>query len=206
MDIYRYDDSFRSKGFPVIAGLDEAGRGPIAGRVVAAAVILPSALRIKGLRDSKKVPEKGRALLFWEILVSAVDIGVGIIDNVEIDRINILRATMAAMKYAVEDLSATPDALIVDAVAIPAMTIKQFSIVKADAKSATVAAASNVAKYVRDMIMLHFDIMYPQYNFKKHKGYCTREHMDRISRHGPCALHRKSFKQVMTTELPFPLS
>jgi len=206
MDIYRHDDSFRCKGFPVIAGIDEAGRGPIAGPVVAAAVILPSLLRIDGLRDSKKVPEKERAFLFWEILVSAADIGVGMIDNVEIDRSNILRATKKAMNYAVEDLTMTPDALIVDAVTIPVTTIKQFPLVKADAKSAAVAAASIIAKYVRDMIMLHFDGIYPQYNFKKHKGYCTREHMDRISRHGPCALHRKSFKQVMTTELPFPLS
>jgi len=206
MDIYLHDDSFRCRGFPVIAGIDEAGRGPIAGPVVAAAVILPSALRIEGLRDSKKVPEKGRAFLFWEILVSAVDIGIGMIDNVEIDRINILRATMTAMKYAVEDLSTTPDALIVDAVTIPVTTIKQFSIVKADAKSAAVAAASIVAKYVRDMIMLHVDSIYPQYNFRKHKGYCTREHMDKIARYGPCALHRKSFKKVMTAELPFPLS
>ena len=206
MDIYLHDDSFRRKGLPVIAGIDEAGRGPIAGPVVAAAVILPAELRIEGLRDSKIVPEKERALLFWEILVTALDIGVGMIDNVEIDRIDILRATMTAMRYAVEDLTTIPDALIVDAVTIPVTTIKQFSIVKADAKSAAVAAASIVAKYVRDKIMVHFDEIYPQYNFKKHKGYCTKEHMDKISRHGPCALHRKSFKQVMTTELPFPLS
>jgi len=106
----------------------------------------------------------------------------------------------------VEDLTTTPDALIVDAVTIPVTNIKQFSIVKADVRSAAVAAASIVAKYVRDMLMLHFDGIYPQYNFRKHKGYCTREHMDKILRHGPCALHRKSFKQVMTTELPFPLS
>ena len=206
MDIYRHDDSFRCKGFPVIAGVDEAGRGPIAGPVVAAAVILPNALRIDGLRDSKKVPEKERAPLFWEILVSAIDIGVGMIDNREIDRINILRATMTAMKYAVEDLTTAPDALIVDAVTIPMTPIKQFSLVKADARSAAVAAASIVAKYVRDMIMLHFDGIYPQYNFRKHKGYCTREHMHKIAQHGPCALHRKSFRQVMTAELPFPLS
>jgi ribonuclease HII len=206
MNIFRHDDSFRGKGFPVIAGIDEAGRGPIAGPVVAAAVILPPSLRIDRLRDSKKVPERERAFLFWEILVSAIDIGVGIIDNQEIDRINILQAARTAMKHAVEDLTSAPDALIVDAVTVPGTTIKQFPIIKADAKSAAVAAASVVAKYVRDMMMFHFDGMYPQYNFKKHKGYCTREHMDIIALHGPCPIHRKSFRQVMTTKLPFPLS
>ncbi len=206
MDIYRYDDSFRYEGYPVIAGIDEAGRGPIAGPVVAAAVILPRSLRINRLRDSKKVPEKERAFLFWEILVSAVDIGVGIIDNVEIDRINILRATLNAMKSAVDDLTMTPDALIIDAVTIPLVPIKQFPVIKADAKSASVAAASIVAKYIRDMMMIHFDSLYPQYDFKKHKGYGTREHMERIMQHGPCPLHRKSFRQVMTAEFPFPLS
>jgi ribonuclease HII len=206
MDIYRHDDSFRTEGFPVIAGVDEAGRGPIAGPVVAAAVILSPSLRIDRLRDSKKVPEKERTFLFWDILVSATDIGVGIIDNREIDRIHILQATKAAMKHAVEDLASTPDALIVDAVTIPHTAIRQFPVIKADAKSAVVAAASIVAKYVRDMLMLHYDALYPQYNFKQHKGYCTREHMDIIASHGPCPIHRKSFRQVMTAELPFPLS
>jgi len=206
MDIYRHDDSFRKGGFPVIAGIDEAGRGPLAGPVVAAAVILSPSLRIDRLRDSKEVPEKERASLFWDILVSAVDIGVGIIDNQEIDRINILQATKTAMRHAVEDLIATPDALIVDAVTIPQTAIRQFPIIKADAKSAVVAAASIVAKYVRDMMMLHYDAIYPQYKFKRHKGYCTREHMDIIARHGPCPIHRKSFRQVMSAELPFPLS
>jgi len=206
MDIYQHDDSFRAEGFPIIAGVDEAGRGPIAGPVVAAAVILSPSLRIDGLRDSKKVPERERASLFWDILVCATDIGVGIIDNQEIDRINILQATKTAMKHAVEDLASAPDALIVDAVTIPQTAVRQFPIIKADAKSAVVAAASIVAKYVRDMMMMHYDVIYPQYNFKQHKGYCTREHIDIIAVHGPCPIHRKSFRQVMTTELPFPLS
>jgi len=206
MSIYRHDDSFRNKGFPVIAGIDEAGRGPIAGPVVAAAVILPPAVRIEGLRDSKKVPEKERATLFWDVLVAASDIGVGIVDNREIDRLNILQATKVAMKLAVEDLRSDPDALIIDAVTIPGTAIRQFPIIKADAQSAAVAAASIIAKYVRDMMMLHFDTMYPQYNFKRHKGYCTRDHMDSIALHGPCPIHRRSFRQVMTTELPFSLS
>jgi ribonuclease HII len=206
MDIYRHDESYRRKGYPVIAGIDEAGRGPLAGPVVAAAVILPDSLRIEGLRDSKKVPTGERSLLFWEILVSASHIGVGIVDNQEIDRINILQATRKAMKHSLDDLSSAPDALIVDALTVPGAAVTQFPIIKADAKSAAVAAASIVAKYVRDMLMLHYDIVYPEYNFKRHKGYGTREHMDLIALHGPCPIHRKSFGQVMTIGLPFPLS
>ena len=205
MNIYRYDDSFRALGYPVIAGVDEAGRGPLAGPVVAAAVILPASPTIKGLRDSKKIPEKERSLLFWDILVSAADIGVGIVGNEEIDRHNILVSTKTAMQLAVSDLITSPDALIIDAVTIPGTPIRQFPVVKADAKSAVVAAASIIAKYVRDSLMLHFDRIYPEYHFRKHKGYCTREHLDMLASYGPCPIHRKSFKQVLTAELPFPL-
>ncbi|MDP2158135.1 MAG: ribonuclease HII [Nitrospirota bacterium] len=206
MDIYRYDDSFRDEGFAVIAGIDEAGRGPLAGPVVAAAVILPPHIRIHGLRDSKKVPEKERTRLFWEVLVSADAVGVGIVDNLEIDRTNILRATKSAMKQAVDDLSWSPDALLVDAVTIPGIAFRQFPIIKGDAKSASVAAASIIAKYVRDTLMLHYDSLYPDYNFRRHKGYCTKDHMKMIALLGPCPIHRKSFRQVMTTGLPFALS
>lgn len=206
MDIYRHDESFRRRGYSVIAGVDEAGRGPLAGPVVAASVILPDSLRIRGLRDSKKVPPGERSLLFWEILVSAIAIGVGVVDSDEIDRINILRATMKAMRLSLDDLSYTPDALIVDALTVPGTAVTQFPVIKADAKSAAVAAASIVAKYARDMLMLHYDAAYPQYNFRRHKGYGTREHMDLIALHGPCPIHRKSFHQVMTPGLPFPLS
>jgi len=206
MDIYRHDDSFRDEGFAVIAGIDEAGRGPLAGPVVAAAVILPPHIRIKGLRDSKKVPEKERHHLFWEVLVSASAVGIGVVDNLEIDRTNILRATKAAMKQAVEDLVWSPDALLVDAVTIPGLTFRQFPIIKGDAKSASVAAASIIAKYVRDTLMIHYDNLYPAYNFRRHKGYCTKDHMNIIALLGPCPIHRKSFRQVMTTGLPFALS
>jgi ribonuclease HII len=203
MDIYQHDDSFRGKGFAFIAGIDEAGRGPVAGPVVAAAAILPPDLRIKGLRDSKKVPEHERTHLFWDVLSFSLDIGIGIVDHDEIDRINILQATRLAMKKAVDDLRNTPDALIIDAVTLPAIKIKQFSIIKADSKSASVAAASIIAKYVRDMIMLHYHALYPEYNFRKHKGYCTEEHIHLINLHGPCSIHRKSFKKVMELSLPF---
>jgi len=203
MDIYQHDDAFREKGVHIIAGIDEAGRGPIAGPVVAAAVILPADLRIEGLRDSKKVPEHERTRLFWDVLSSSLDIGVGIVDHDEIDRINILQATRLAMKKAVGDLRIAPDALIIDAVALPSVSVRQFSIIKADAKSAAVAAASITAKYVRDMLMLHYDSLYPEYNFKQHKGYCTEEHLQLIHLHGPCSIHRKSFRKVMDLNLPF---
>jgi len=203
MDIYQHDEAFREKGVQVIAGIDEAGRGPIAGPVVAAAVILPADLRIEGLRDSKKVPEHERTRLFWDVLSFSLDIGVGIVDHDEIDRINILQATRLAMKKAIEDLRIAPDALIIDAVALPSVSVKQFSIIKADAKSAAVAAASITAKYVRDMLMLHYHSLYPEYNFKQHKGYCTEEHLHLIHLHGPCSIHRKSFRKVMDLNLPF---
>ncbi|MDH4231347.1 MAG: ribonuclease HII [Nitrospirota bacterium] len=203
MDIYQHDDSFRRKGFEIIAGIDEAGRGPVAGPVVAAAVVLPPDLRIEGLRDSKKIPEQERTHLFWDVLSFSLDVGVGIVDHDEIDRINILQATRLAMKKAVDDLRSAPDALIIDAVTLPSVKVKQFSIIKGDSKSAAVAAASIIAKYVRDMVMLHYHSLYPEYNFKKHKGYCTEEHLHLIQLHGPCRIHRKSFKRVMELVLPF---
>lgn len=203
MDIYRHDKAFREKGLKVIAGIDEAGRGPLAGPVVASAVILPAEIRIAGLRDSKKVPEKERESLFFDIFLSSLDIGIGIVEHDEIDRINILQATRLAMKKAVAALCITPDALIIDAVALPSVNIKQFSIIKADSKSASVAAASLIAKHTRDMIMLRYHSLYPEYNFNKHKGYGTEEHLRLLNLHGPCSIHRKSFRKVMDLELPF---
>jgi ribonuclease HII len=203
MDIYQHDKAFRETGFKFIAGIDEAGRGPLAGPVVASAVILPADLRIAGLRDSKKVPEKERSSLFWNILLSSLDIGVGIVEHDEIDRINILQATRLAMTKAVADLCITPDALIIDAVALPSVSIKQFSIIKADSKSAAVAAASLIAKHTRDMIMLRYHSLYPEYNFNRHKGYGTEEHLRLLNLHGPCSIHRKSYRKVMDLELPF---
>lgn len=203
MDIYQHDEAFRERGFKFIAGIDEAGRGPLAGPVVAAAVVLPADLRIDGLRDSKKVPEQERLTLFWDILSSSLDIGVGIVEHDEIDRINILQATKSAMEKAVADLRISPDALIIDALTLPSIRMKQFSFIKADSKSASVAAASLIAKYVRDMIMLRYHSLYPEYNFRKHKGYCTEEHLRLLDIYGPCSIHRKSFRKVMDLNLPF---
>ena len=201
MDLYRHDESWRQRGFAVIAGIDEAGRGPLAGPVVAAAVVLPPSARIKGLRDSKKVPEKEREGLFRDVLCLAGAIGVGVVGHDEIDRLNILRATKQAMTLAIRDLNVWPDLLIIDAVALPSVPIEQSSPVKAESKSACVAAASIVAKYVRDSIMLRYHETYPQYNFNKHKGYCTQEHLAMLALHGPCAIHRKSYNKVKTIDL-----
>jgi ribonuclease HII len=203
MDLFQHDEDLRQKGFTRIAGIDEAGRGPLAGPVVAAAVVLSEGIRIKGLRDSKKVPEKEREFLFYEILNFSLDIGVGIVGHEEIDTLNILRATKYAMKYAVEDLSITPDLLVIDALSLPLIPIKQLPLIKGDNKSAAVAAASIIAKFLRDRIMLEFHRQYPHYNFNKHKGYSTREHLDMLRLYGPCPIHRKSFHRVMSLELPF---
>jgi ribonuclease HII len=188
MDIYQYDESFRKKGFLRIAGIDEAGRGTLAGPVVAAAVILK-----KNIRE----------LLFHKIQGSSTDIGIGIVGPEEIDRLNILRAARLAMQLAVKDLTTPPDLLIIDAVSLPAIPIRQISPVKGESISASVAAASIIAKVVRDKIMLDYHHQYPNYNFKKHKGYSTKEHLAMLRLYGPCPIHRKSFHGVMSLELPF---
>ena len=164
-DLYQYDESLRGKGFLRIAGIDEAGRGPLAGPVVAAAVVFSKCITIKGLRDSKKVPEKERETLYPEILRFSEDVGVGIVGHEEIDRLNILRATRLAMQYAVEDLSQPPDILVIDALSLPSIQIKQLSIIKGESISASIAAASIDAKFVRDKIMMEYHQQYPQYNF-----------------------------------------
>jgi ribonuclease HII len=202
-DLYQYDESLRGKGFLRIAGIDEAGRGPLAGPVVAAAVVFLKSIKIEGLRDSKKVPEKEREILYSEVLRFSEDVGVGIVGHEEIDRLNILRATRLAMQYAVEDLSKPPDILVIDALSLPSIPIKQLSIIKGESISASIAAASIIAKCVRDKIMMEYHRQYPQYNFEKHKGYSTKEHLDMIRRYGPCPIHRKSFQRVLTLELPF---
>ncbi len=199
--IFLHDESLRA-GYRLIAGIDEAGRGPLAGPVVAAAVILPSGLTIAGLRDSKKTAEKERKKIFWEIVGGARSVGVGIVEADTIDRINILQSTKRAMKMAVEDLGIGPDLLLIDAVELSDVKLRQKSIIKGESVSASIAAASIVAKVVRDDIMLDFDEMYPLYNFKGHKGYSTKEHMECINRHGPCPIHRKSFRKVMDVQLP----
>jgi ribonuclease HII len=203
MDIYQYDQSLRKQGYVRIAGIDEAGRGPLAGPVVSSAVVLKEGITITGLRDSKRVPENERTSLFFAIQDAAIDIGIGIVGPEDIDRLNILRATRRSMQIAVEKLSIKPDMLIIDALSLPSVLIRQISPIKAENVSASVAAASIIAKYTRDKIMLDYHHEYPMYNFQKHKGYSTKEHIEMLQRYGPCPIHRKSFFRVMSLELPF---
>lgn len=200
-DIYQFDQSLREKGFKMIAGIDEAGRGPLAGPVVAAAVILPSHKKFNGLRDSKKVPEKERESIFWDLICDSIDIGIGVVDHDLIDRINIRNATILAMKKAIMDLQYMPDLLLIDAMNIPDIKIEQISLIRGESKSASIAAASIVAKVTRDKLMYNYDLQYPEYGFGKHKGYATKEHIEKIIAHGPCKIHRKSFERVNSYSL-----
>lgn len=201
LSLFSHDEKIR-KSYPVACGIDEAGRGPLAGPVVAAAVILPAGLVIEGLRDSKQVLENRRIRLFWDIVNTCPDIGIGIVDESTIDRINILKATKLAMQMAIKDLHQVPDMLLIDAVSLPEININQKPIIKGESVSASIAAASIVAKTVRDDIMTAYHKEYPRYNFKGHKGYSTKEHMELIRLHGPCPIHRKSFRKVRGMELP----
>lgn len=198
--IFLYDEQIRLK-HPVIAGLDEAGRGPLAGPVVASAVILPGGLIIPGTRDSKKISENQRKMIFWEVVNHAIAVGIGIVVADVIDRINILQATRSAMKLAVEDLVIRPDILLIDAVKLADIDIRQQSIIRGESVSASIAAASIVAKVVRDDIMLDYHEKYPVYGFMEHKGYPTKKHIECINSYGPCPIHRKSFKKV--NDIPF---
>lgn len=178
-----------------ICGIDEAGRGPLAGPVVAGAVILPADEEILYLNDSKKLSEKRREALYTEIMEKAVAAGVGIIGPERIDEINILRATYEAMRQAVSKLSVKPDILLNDAVTIPEVDIRQVPVIKGDAKSVSIAAASIIAKVTRDRMMAEYDEAMPGYGFGKHKGYGTKAHIESLKRLGPCPIHRRTFIQ-----------
>jgi ribonuclease HII len=194
MDPYAFDEAAGNGEFSIIAGIDEAGRGPLAGPVVAAAVVLGSA-RIDGLRDSKKVPEAEREKLF-SLIMSTSRVGVGTVGADVIDSINILNATKRAMLEAVTCLVVVPELLLVDALTIPGISVQQMPFIKGDAKSACIAAASIIAKVTRDRIMIAYHAEYPHYGFNHHKGYATKEHMDKLREHGPCPIHRRSFSPV----------
>lgn len=185
-----------------IAGVDEVGRGPLAGPVVAAAVILDREQEILFLNDSKKLSEKKRELLYGEIMETAVAVGIGIVSEKEIDRINILQATYEAMRQAIAKLKPQPQVLLNDAVTIPRLdsAIRQVPIVKGDAKSISIAAASIIAKVTRDRMMAEMDVLYPGYEFAKHKGYGTPAHKEAYHRLGLCPIHRRSFIHDMEGE------
>lgn len=176
-----------------ICGIDEAGRGPLAGPVVAGAVILPKDCRILYVNDSKKLSEKRRNELFDIISREAVSVGVGIISSARIDEINILQATYEAMREAIQKLSVTPDILLNDAVTIPGIEIAQVPIIKGDAKSITIGTASIMAKVTRDRMMQEYSLIFPEYGFEKHKGYGTAAHIQALKEYGPCPIHRRSF-------------
>ncbi|MGI6118827.1 MAG: ribonuclease HII [Bilifractor sp.] len=176
-----------------ICGVDEVGRGPLAGPVMAGAVILPKDARILYINDSKKLTAKRREELYDVILREAVATGIGSVSPERIDEINILQAAYEAMREAVSKLSVVPDLLLVDAVHIPDISIRQVSIVKGDAKSQSIAAASIIAKVTRDRLMVEYDRLMPEYHFASNKGYGTREHIEALKKYGPCPIHRRTF-------------
>ncbi len=174
----------------------------MAGPVVAGAVILPKGLIIEGLRDSKQLSEDNRNKFFHEIISNALSIGIGIVDAPTIDRINILQATKLAMQHALKDLKQAPDIVLIDAVNLPDIKIPQKAIIKGESHSASIAAASVIAKVIRDDIMHKYHEEHPLYNFRGHKGYGTPKHIEVLQKHGPCPIHRKSFRKVVDMELP----
>lgn len=193
MDLLEYENKFYEQGFKAICGVDEAGRGPLAGPVCAAAVILPKGKLITGVNDSKKLTEKRREQLFDVIKQEAVAYGIGWATVEEIENINILQAAMLAMKRAVEDMQISPDLVLVDGNRKPPIDIPLLTIVKGDSLSESIAAASILAKVSRDRLMIQYAEKYPQYGFEKHKGYGTKAHMEAILKYGACDIHRPSF-------------
>lgn len=193
-ELKEIDKSYFKEGYNYICGIDEAGRGPLAGPVVIAAVIMPKDSMIEGVNDSKKVSEKKREKLYELIIEEAISYSVGIVDQNEIDRINILNATKAGLTEAVRTLKVKPELILVDALTnIDTCGVPYQSIIKGDAKSYSIAAASIIAKVTRDRIMREWDKVYPQYGFEKHKGYGTAAHISAIKENGLCPLHRLSF-------------
>ena len=193
----RHELKLKRRGARVIAGVDEVGIGPLAGPVVAAAVILRNDKRIKGIDDSKKLCARKRKELFSLIIESSVSVGIGIVDNPIIDRINILQASLMAMRSAVDSLSVRPDHILVDGIRkIPGILIPQTSIKHGDSISSAIAMASIIAKVVRDSLMENYDRIYPDYEFASHKGYGTKRHIQFLKRFGPIAIHRHTFQPV----------
>lgn len=199
--MWEFEHKALNRGYRQIAGIDEAGRGPLAGPVVSAAVILPENFSCQGITDSKKLSEKKRRTFFPYIKKHAICVATGIASHHEIDQINILQASLLSMKRSVENLSQIPDFIIPDFLLIDGkftieMNIDQSAIVKGDSKSISIAAASIIAKVTRDGIMKKLHATYPLYNFIQHKGYPTKAHKEAILKYGPCPVHRKTFKGV----------
>jgi len=200
-----FEERARQRGFRLIAGIDEAGRGPLAGPVVAAAVVLPDRYSHPEINDSKKLTSRSRERLFEVIRADALAVGIGVMDAWAIDELNILRATLLAMREAVADLQVVPDCLLVDGNQSVPLEIPQETIVKGDGRSVSIAAASIVAKVSRDRIMEIYHRQFPYYNFFKNKGYGTAEHRQAIREHGFCKIHRRSFHIKETTQENYEL-
>lgn len=201
-ELTRFEKSARKRGFKTIAGVDEAGRGPLAGPVVAAACIIPNNVFINGVDDSKKLTAHDRLQLFEQITNDPrIYYGIGIVEAKEIDQINILQASIQAMHRAISRLECIPDLLLVDGMFLPHITIPSQKIIKGDSLSQSIAAASIIAKETRDMLMAKYDEQWPNYGFAKHKGYGTAQHLEAINKHGPCALHRTTFEPIKSMHL-----
>lgn len=197
-EMCKFENEAYTNGYNMVAGVDEAGRGPLAGPVVAASVILPRDVFIEGLNDSKKLSAQQRERLYDVIIEKAVAYEIGIADEKCIDEINILNATKRAMEKAINNLKPQPEIILIDAVSLENIKIKQTAIIKGDSLSVSIAAASVIAKVTRDRLIDRMDSMYPQYGFLKHKGYGTKEHIEAIKRYGICPIHRVSFTRKFT--------
>ncbi|MEY3394629.1 MAG: hypothetical protein RL346_865 [Verrucomicrobiota bacterium] len=203
MPDFSFEDGWVARGFSRVAGVDEAGRGPLAGPVAAAAVILPHGFSCPHLDDSKKLTKKKRDELYEEITGnSAVIWAVATVEAEEIDRINILRATHLAMGMALEALTVVPDVALIDGLPVKGLSIPHEALVKGDGKSLSIAAASVIAKVTRDRIMEKIAAEFPLYGFERHQGYGTREHLEAIQQYGPCRYHRRSFQPISQLSLP----
>jgi ribonuclease HII len=187
----------RTCGYQFVAGLDEAGRGPLAGPVVAAVVILPRRCSLPGLNDSKQVVEPERVRLYAEISKRALAVGIGCATEREIEALNIVQATRLAMSRAIQALPQSPDFLLIDALTLPSIRLPQRPIIKGDGFSVSIAAASIMAKVSRDRLMCEYHRRYPHYNFRSNKGYATSEHLRLLAKHGPCDIHRQTFRHVL---------
>lgn len=195
-NLYTFENECRANGYKLIAGVDEVGRGPLAGPVVVASVMLPKNFFIEKINDSKKLSEATREKIYDIIMENAIAVNRAIIDEKTIDRVNIYQAAMNGMYEAIYGLNPKPDAVLIDAMPLESLDIYHQSIIKGDAKSASIAAASIVAKVERDRMMNEFDKIYPQYGFAKNKGYGTSEHLEALRKYGPCEIHRKSFEPI----------
>lgn len=196
-----FEEAAYQKGYQLLCGIDEAGRGPLAGPVVAAVCMIPRGVLIEGVNDSKQLTAKKRETLFERLVTDpSIIYAVGVVDSCEIDQINIYQATILAMLKAVECLSVTPDYLLVDGLKLPHATIPAQKIIKGDQLSHSIAAASIIAKETRDRLMLAHDRTWPHYGFAQHKGYGTAKHMAAIQEHGPCPIHRFSFAPIKNIE------